>query len=95
MTRVIVCALEGTAVSNRTRQRALALIGIRLNREDILVLLCASGVGELEPVAVVNSFQGHGKALDTHHRAVLVFEVQWVLQYTLEKNPHIDFRQSM
>jgi hypothetical protein len=24
-----------------------------------------------------------------------VFEAEWVLQYTLEKNPHIDFRESM
>jgi hypothetical protein len=35
------------------------------------------------------------QALDSHHHEVLVFEAQWVLQYTLEKNPHIDFRESM
>jgi len=38
---------------------------------------------------------GVRQALDSHHREVLVFEAQWVLQYTLEKNPHFDFRESM
>jgi peptide chain release factor 3 len=38
---------------------------------------------------------GVREARDSHHREVLVFEAQWVLQYTLEKNPHIDFRESM
>ena len=38
---------------------------------------------------------GVRQALDSHHPEVLVFEAQWVLQYTLEKNPHFDFRESM
>jgi peptide chain release factor 3 len=38
---------------------------------------------------------GVRQAVDLQHREVLVFEAQWVLQYTLEKNPHIDFRESM
>jgi peptide chain release factor 3 len=38
---------------------------------------------------------GVRQALDSQHREVLVFEAQWVLQYTLEKNPHIDFRETM
>jgi peptide chain release factor 3 len=38
---------------------------------------------------------GVRQALDQQHREVLVFEAKWVLDYTLEKNPHIDFRESM
>ena len=38
---------------------------------------------------------GVRQALDSQNREVLVFEAEWVLQYTLEKNPHIDFRESM
>ena len=38
---------------------------------------------------------GVRQALDQQHREVLVFEAAWVLEYTLEKNPHIDFRESM
>jgi peptide chain release factor 3 len=38
---------------------------------------------------------GVREALDQQQREVLVFEADWVLKYTLEKNPHIDFRESM
>ena len=38
---------------------------------------------------------GVRQALDQQQRDVLVFEAQWVMDYTLEKNPHIDFRESM
>ena len=38
---------------------------------------------------------GVRQALDQQHREVIMFEAKWVLDYTLEKNPHIDFRESM
>jgi len=38
---------------------------------------------------------GVREALDQQHREVLVFEGEWVLKYTLEKNPDVDFRESM
>ena len=38
---------------------------------------------------------GVRQATDQQHREVLLFEAKWVLDYTLEKNPHIDFRESM
>ena len=38
---------------------------------------------------------GVRQAVDQQHRDVLVFESQWVLEYTVERNPHIDFRESM
>jgi len=38
---------------------------------------------------------GVRQAVDQQHRDVLVFEAEWVLQYTLEKNPHFEFRESM
>jgi peptide chain release factor 3 len=38
---------------------------------------------------------GVREALDQQHREVLVFETDWVLKYTLEKNPDVDFRESM
>ena len=34
-------------------------------------------------------------AVDQQQRDVLVFEAEWVLQFTLEKNPHFEFRESM
>jgi peptide chain release factor 3 len=38
---------------------------------------------------------GVRQAVDQQNREVVLFEAQWVLDYTLEKNPHIDFRQTM
>jgi len=38
---------------------------------------------------------GVRQAVDQQQREVLVFEAEWVLQYTLEKNPHIEFRETM
>jgi len=38
---------------------------------------------------------GVRQATDQQRREVLLFEAKWVLDYTLEKNPHIDFRESM
>ena len=38
---------------------------------------------------------GVRQAVDQQNREVLLFEGKWVLDYTLEKNPHIDFRQTM
>jgi peptide chain release factor 3 len=38
---------------------------------------------------------GVRQALDQQHREVLVFEAKWVLDYTLEKNPHVDFREAI
>jgi len=38
---------------------------------------------------------GVREAVDQQGRQVLVFEAEWVLRYTLEKNPHIDFRDSI
>ena len=35
------------------------------------------------------------QAVDQQNREVVLFEAQWVLDYTLEKNPHIDFRPTM
>jgi peptide chain release factor 3 len=35
------------------------------------------------------------QATDQHQRDVLVFESDWVLRYTLEKNPGVEFRESM
>ncbi len=35
------------------------------------------------------------QATDRQHRDVLVFESEWVLRYTMEKNPGIEFRDSM
>jgi peptide chain release factor 3 len=32
---------------------------------------------------------------DRHQRDVLVFESDWVLRYTIEKNPGVEFRESM
>lgn len=46
-----------------------------------------------KPLALPTS--GVRQALDQQQRDVLVFESQWVLDYTVEKNPHIDFRESM
>jgi peptide chain release factor 3 len=34
-------------------------------------------------------------ALDRQSRRVLVFESEWVMKYTLDKNPHVQFRASM
>jgi peptide chain release factor 3 len=45
------------------------------------------------PLVVPTS--GVWQARDQQQRDVLVFEAEWVLKYTLEKNPHIDFRESM
>jgi hypothetical protein len=52
-----------------------------------------AGAKTAKPLVLPTS--GVRQALDSQHREVLVFEAQWVLQYTLEKNPHIDFRESM
>ena len=54
-------------------------------------------VRELVNTRIVNVLsKGLGVvARDEQNREVLVFEAEWVLQYTLEKNPHIDFRESM
>jgi peptide chain release factor 3 len=38
---------------------------------------------------------GVRQAVDQQQRDVLVFEAEWVLQFTLEKNPHFEFRESM
>jgi peptide chain release factor 3 len=35
------------------------------------------------------------QAVDRHQRDVLVFESDWVLRYTIEKNPGVEFRESM
>jgi peptide chain release factor 3 len=35
------------------------------------------------------------QATDTHGRDVLVFESDWVLRYTVEKNPGVEFRASV
>jgi len=35
------------------------------------------------------------QAVDRQHRDVLVFESEWVLRYTAEKNPGIEFRETM
>ena len=35
------------------------------------------------------------QATDRHQRDVLIFESDWVLRYTIEKNPGIEFRESM
>jgi peptide chain release factor 3 len=46
-----------------------------------------------KPVALPTT--GVRQVLDQHHREVLVFEAKWVLEYTLERNPHVDFRDTM
>jgi len=33
-------------------------------------------------------------AVDRHGRQVLVFESEWALRYTAEKNPRVDFRNT-
>jgi peptide chain release factor 3 len=38
---------------------------------------------------------GVRQVLDPQQREVILFEAKWVLDYTLEKNPHVDFRASM
>jgi hypothetical protein len=35
------------------------------------------------------------QALDRQQREVLVFESDWVMRYTFEKNPKIEFRQTI
>ena len=35
------------------------------------------------------------QATDRHQRPVLVFESDWVMRYTLEKNPKVEFKQTM
>jgi peptide chain release factor 3 len=35
------------------------------------------------------------QAVDRQQRQVLVFESDWVMRYTFEKNPKIEFRQTM
>jgi peptide chain release factor 3 len=35
------------------------------------------------------------QATDRHQRDVLIFESDWVLRYTIEKNPDVEFRESM
>ena len=35
------------------------------------------------------------QATDTHGRPVLIFESDWVLRYTMEKNPGVTFRETM
>jgi peptide subunit release factor RF-3 len=35
------------------------------------------------------------QATDTHGRPVLIFESDWVLRYTTEKNPGVTFRETM
>jgi peptide chain release factor 3 len=35
------------------------------------------------------------QATDRHQRTVLVFESDWVMRYTLEKNPKVEFRETM
>ena len=35
------------------------------------------------------------QATDRHERVVLVFESEWVMKYTFEKNPNVEFRETM
>jgi hypothetical protein len=35
------------------------------------------------------------QAVDRQHRGVLVFESDWVMRYTFEKNPKVEFKQTM
>ena len=35
------------------------------------------------------------RAIDRQQRDVLVFESDWVMRYTFEKNPKIEFRQTI
>ena len=35
------------------------------------------------------------QATDRLNRSVLVFEADWVLRYTMEKNPGVEFRDTM
>ena len=35
------------------------------------------------------------RALDRQQRDVLVFESDWVMRYTFEKNPKIEFRETI
>jgi peptide chain release factor 3 len=35
------------------------------------------------------------QAVDRYQRTVLVFESEWVMRYTVEKNPRVEFRETM
>ena len=35
------------------------------------------------------------QAIDRQQREVLVFESDWVMRYTFEKNPRVEFRETM
>jgi peptide subunit release factor RF-3 len=35
------------------------------------------------------------QAMDRQHREVLVFESDWVMRYTLEKNPKVEFKETI
>jgi len=35
------------------------------------------------------------RAVDRLQRDVLIFESEWVLRYTIEKNPGVEFRESI
>jgi peptide chain release factor 3 len=46
-------------------------------------------------VEVTLPTSGVMQAVDRQHRDVLVFESDWVMRYTFEKNPKIEFRQTI
>ena len=46
-------------------------------------------------VELVLPTSGVMRAVDRQHRDVLVFESEWVMRYTFEKNPKVEFRETM
>jgi hypothetical protein len=46
-------------------------------------------------VALVLPTSGVVQATDRLGRPVLVFEAEWLLPFTFEKNPKVEFRSSM
>ena len=51
-----------------------------VRKEGVMLSLPTSGVLE---------------TVDRLNREALIFEADWVLRYTVEKNPHVEFRDTM